>query len=110
MSDVWVVLRDNGGAGSEVLAVFTADALALSVVDDLNDAARRVGARETFRALKVTRNSTDRLPGQFVEVTDEPLPGVYTQDWRLAGFLPLDALARHRPDWLPWPTVYGVQP
>ena len=75
MSSVWVILRDDGD--TEVLAVYTVDAMASATVDDLNEAAARCGTTERFRAIRVDLNSGDKLPGQWVETTREVSPGLH---------------------------------
>ena len=108
MSAVWVILRDDGD--TEVLAVYTVDAMASATVDDLNEAAARCGTTERFRAIRVDLNSGDKLPGQWVEATREVSPGLHLPVYAVDDYLPRDVMARHRPEWQPWPTVYGVKP
>ena len=120
MSDVWVIVRDDNdncgcgcpgcGRGGEVLAVLTVDAMAEGTVAELNRLSAESGAPARFRAIRVGLNSGDKLPGQWVEETQEVQPGLHLPVWGIDGFLTQQAIALHRPEWKPWPTVFGVEP
>lgn len=109
VSNVWVIVRDDndGAGGSEVLGVYTVDALALATVEELNRAAAGSGAAERFRAVRVGLNSHDKLPGQWAESSIEVMRGVFVESWTVEDYVPLAALRLHRPEWQPWPTVAG---
>ena len=116
---VWLVVRDNNdscgcgcpgcGRGSEVLAVYTVDEMARATVEELNVVAAGRGAPERFRAVRVDLNSSDRLPGQWVESSTEVMRGVFAELWQVTDYVPLEALRTHRPEWQSWPTVAGVR-
>jgi len=118
MSKAWVIIRDDNdncgcgcagcGRGSEVIGVYTLDALALSTVEELNIAAASSGAPERYRVIRADLNSNDRLPGQWVQDDIEAMAGVWVENWRVDGYVPLAALRVHRPEWQPWPAVGGT--